>query len=62
MTGFKQFVRKNWFGLVSVVISAAVILAFMAGIGDWKGTLKSITGINPFWMTAAVICTANQQG
>jgi uncharacterized protein (TIRG00374 family) len=58
MKSFKEFAKKNWFGLVSLAFSIVILVIFTINSGGLRGFFSDITGLNFYWLTATFLCTA----
>jgi uncharacterized protein (TIRG00374 family) len=57
MKSFKEFVKKNWFGLVSVAFSIVILVIFQLNSGGLRAFFTSVSEINFWWLGAAFLCT-----
>ena len=55
--GLKKFVRKNWFGLISLGISLAVLLVYLTAAGGIGILAASVAGMDRAWLAGMSSCT-----
>ena len=55
-SGFTGFVKKNWFGLISIGISLTALAVYLMGAGGVKALFSGVSGINKRWLTVMIVC------
>lgn len=48
------FLRKNWFGFISVIVSGVILLYFMIYTGGFKQFYEMFTGLHKQWLLLAL--------
>jgi len=54
---FLRFIKKNWFGLISIGISLAMLVVYLTLAGGVKALSDSVVRMDKGWLAGMILCT-----
>ncbi|MCL2352371.1 MAG: flippase-like domain-containing protein [Firmicutes bacterium] len=57
MNFFGKFIRKNWFGMISIGISLTMLTVYLTAAGGVGALAASVAGMDKRWLAGMIACT-----